>query len=147
MCIRDRVRCVSRIASRKQMCIRDSVLSQLALFMEMMSSKFDRQNEKFDQQNTNLNEFRTEVNDNLKTSLNEFKIEIKSEINASNIELKTEINKQDKKLREIDNKLEEQNKIIAGMKDGIIININKIQDEINESRTLKKDVELSLIHI
>ena len=75
------------------------VLSQLALFMEMMSSKFDQQNEKFDQQNTNLNEFRTEVkseinvinmslnelkseNNNLNASLNEFKIEIKSEINA-----------------------------------------------------------------
>ena len=60
-------------------------------------------------------------NDNLKTSLNEFKIEIKSEINASNIELKTEITKQDKKLREIDNKLEEQNKTIAGVKDELTI--------------------------
>ena len=127
------------------------VLSQLALFMEMMSSKFD-------QKNTNLNEFRTEVkseinvvnmslnelkseNNNLNASLNEFKIEIKSEINASNIELKTETTKQDKKLREIDNKLEEQNKTIAGMKSEIIININKIQDKINENRTLKEEVE------
>ena len=78
------------------------VLSQLALFMEMMSSQFD-------QQKTNFNEFKTEIksemnnkfeqqnknNDNLNTSLNEFKTEMKSEnkkimreINTSSVELK-----------------------------------------------------------
>ena len=101
-------------------------------------------NNKFEQQNTSLDEFKTEMkseNNKLNTSLNEYKIEIKSEVNASNIELKTEIKKQNEKLREINNKLEEQNKTIVGMKGDITININKIQDEINESRTLKEEVE------
>ena len=63
------------------------VLSQLASFMEMMSNKFDRQN-------TNLNEFRTEVNDKLdkqdekiKSENSNLKSEIKSEINTINIKL------------------------------------------------------------
>ena len=56
--------------------------------------------------------------------------------------LKTEITKQDKKLREIDNKLEEQNKTIAGVKNELTIDINKIQ--INSTVEV---MELSLIHI
>ena len=41
----------------------------------------------------------------------------------------------------MNNKLESMNKTIAGMRGEIIININNIQDEINESRTRKEKVE------
>ena len=48
----------------------------------------------------------------------------------------------------MNSRLESMNKTIAGMKGEIIININKIQDEVNENRTLMEEVEnLSLIHI
>ena len=73
------------------------------------------------------------------------RIEIKSEINANNIELKTEIIKQDKKLKEIDNKLEEQNKTIAGVKDELTVDINKIM--IDNDLNGHQVYNLSLIQI
>ena len=141
--------------NRKKGCSRDDVMNLLKTFYDTMCRRFDEQNAIVEDM-INKNEMKSEnkkmmreintssvelKSDNLRTSLNEFRNEIKSAIRARNVELKTEINKQDEKVREINEKLEKRSEIIAGMKGGIIININKIQDEVNESRTLKEEVE------
>ena len=50
-----------------------NILSQLALIMEMMNNKFDQQNKNMRASSERI----SEMNDNLNTSLNEFKTEIK----------------------------------------------------------------------
>ena len=53
------------------------ILSQLALMMEIMNNKFDQQKDSIELK-SEMNNI-SKINDNLNTSLNEFKTEMKSE--------------------------------------------------------------------
>ena len=88
---------------------------------------------------------RTEMkseNNKLNTSLNEFKIEIKSEINVVKVEMNNEFAniRSELKMRDVNmnRRLESMNETMAEMKGEIIININKIRDEINERDVYKR---------
>ena len=62
-----------------------NIFNQLSMIMEMIHNEFD-------QQDKHMRASIVELNDNLNTSLNEFKTEIKSEINANSIQLNDNLN-------------------------------------------------------
>ena len=77
-----------------------NILNQLAMIIEMMNNKFDKQNK-------NLNEFKTEIkSENIKMMcvMNASNIELKTEIKAEINEINNRFNKQDEKLGDINNK-------------------------------------------